>query len=204
MDNQQATDLEIGWLAGIIDGEGWLGFSVTQDKRPGVGDYRRGICVKTELKITNCDEAIIERATGILQKLGVNPYRRTHKQLGVGRRPVHECAIKHMASIERVLPTMQPHLTGNKQQRAAIMLRFITLRKVNPGFPNPNYSKSEIRPGKPGRQGPGRIKPYTADELTLIEQCRDLQSRGASETTRENRERTFRAMESLHVRVQSS
>ena len=39
MDNPQATDFEIGWFAGIVDGEGWLGFTVSTV--PAAGGRRR-------------------------------------------------------------------------------------------------------------------------------------------------------------------
>src|SRR5579863_6517286 len=70
MDNQQATDYELGWLAGILDGEGWIGFSITQ-KRSGTGG---SVFAKLEVRVNNTDKAIIDRTAEIMNKLGVNPY----------------------------------------------------------------------------------------------------------------------------------
>jgi hypothetical protein len=194
MDNQQATDAEIGWLAGIIDGEGWLGMTVSHEwGHSSYGLKRPRIIVKCELKITNCDAAIIERSALIIAKLGVNPYRRTHKKSSVTRRPVHEAAFKHMAGMQKVLPVLLPHLTGIKRQRAELILRFIALRQANPGIPRPGFDTVC------GKRGPRTIRPYSDEELAVIEACRDLQSAGASETTRETRARAVKALTREHA-----
>jgi hypothetical protein len=199
MDNQQATDFELGWLAGIVDGEGWLGMSLSQEHRPTrLAGQSRPIIVKVELKITNCDEAVIDKASAILVKLGFNPYRRSHKQLGENRRIVHECALKNMTTLVRLLPILQPHLTGIKQERSKLILRFIELRQNNPGIVRPGFDE---RKGKRGRR---TTRPYTAEELAVVEMCRELQSRGASETTRENRERAYRTLTSENAQLVSN
>lgn len=195
MDNQQETAFELGWLAGIVDGEGWLGMSVSHQYR-GPDTDRMPFFVKVELKITNCDEAIIEKSDRILRTLDVNPYRRTQR-LGATRRPVHECAIKSMTSMEKVLPPLLPHLTGIKRQRADIILEFCTRRRANLGIERPGFDL------RSGQRGPRTIRPYTDEELSLIDACRELQMRGASETTRETRTRTLKALQRDHVQMRS-
>jgi hypothetical protein len=179
MDDQQATDIEIGWLAGIIDGEGWIGMSLETEHFYRKGYNTRQKSVKVEIKVVNTDPAIIVQTAMIMRKLGVNPYLRSSSRTGE-KRDVYEASIKRMAPVQRVLQVIQPHLVGTKQQRANIMLQFIELRQTNPGVPNPAYAN-----GAKGRHGPGTIRPYTVEELELVEQCRALQARsGASETTR--------------------
>jgi hypothetical protein len=185
MDNPQATDFEIGWFAGIVDGEGWLGFTVSTV--PAAGGRRR-VKAKCELKINNCDEAIVQKAADIMRKLGVNPYMRMHLSSSVLRRPYHECATKHMATLERLLPIIRPHLTGNKAERADLMMRFIALRREAPLVPSKAYENGT------GRLGARMVRSYTNEELEIIQACRDLQSRGASETTREKRDTAVRAL----------
>ena len=181
MGNQQATDAELGWLAGIIDGEGWLGMSVETEHWYRVDKNTRQHSVKVEIKVTNCDPAIVYRTAEILLKLGINPYIR--KQ-GVALKPNHaqpyEVSIKRMAPVQLALTAIRPHLTGTKAERADIIQSFILLRQHNPGVPNPSYAD-----GQKGRRGPRTIRPYTAQEIALVERCRALQSRkGAPETTR--------------------
>lgn len=190
MDNQQATLAELGWLAGIIDGEGWLGMTVCNDRR-----RVNGLQVKPELKINNCDEEIISKTYLILRKLGINPYRRSMKVPGI-HRMVYEVATKNMTNLIKVISPVYPYLTGNKQMRAKVMLEFMELRKNNPGIPNPAYNN-----GAKGKHGSKTIRPYNARELELIELCRDLQSRGASETTRRKRDMAVEALKKQDCRL---
>ncbi len=191
MGNQQATDIEIGWLAGIVDGEGWLGMTVQTEHWYRVGFQTRQKSIKVELQIVNCDPAIIERSASILRKLGINPYlRHGNRNAPATKRPIYQVSTKHMVSVERVLLILRDHLTGTKQLRADLLLQFIHLRKTNPGAPNPAYAD-----GSPGRKGPRTIRPYTVEELEIVERCRALQDRsGASEATRENAAATLHQM----------
>ena len=179
MRDQQATDFEIGWLAGIVDGEGWLGLSVSSRPSAANQPVERLIFARPELRIGNTDPAIIDRAIDILRKIGINPYRRSVMPPGK-RRLMHECSCKHMTGVGTVLHVIHEQLTGNKQERSSLILEFIALRQSNPGIENPVYNG-----GVRGRFGPRRIRPYTEQELALVEACRLLQNPGASEATRE-------------------
>lgn len=181
MDNPQATDAELGWLAGIIDGEGWLGMSIETEHWYRIGQNTRQKSIKVEIKVTNCDPEIVVKTAQIMQKLGVNPYIRQPKvELKANHKIHYEASTKRMAPVQRILQAIRPYLVGSKAERADLILRFIELRQANPGVPNPAYAD-----GATGRKGPRTIRPYTAEELDLVEQCRALQSRkGASETTR--------------------
>lgn len=181
MDNPQVTDSELGWLAGIIDGEGWLGMSLETEHWYREGKNTRQKSIKVEIKIVNCDPAIVERSADIIRRIGVNPYmRHGNRHATKNKRPIYEVSTKRLVSVQRVLREVRNHLTGNKQARADLILRFIELRQSNPGIPNPAYVN-----GIKGRHGPGVIRPYTVEELELTEQCRALQDRsGSSEATR--------------------
>ncbi len=179
MGNQHATDFEIGWLAGIADGEGWIGFSIEYKQSGAKSPRGRLVKVRPEFRINNTDPVIIDRAIEILQKIGINPYRRTSKT-SLRRRLIHECSCKHMVGVEKILLALHEQLTGNKQERASLILEFIQLRRENPGIENPIYAD-----GGKGQRGPRHIRPYTEQELALVEACRALQNPGASETTRE-------------------
>lgn len=203
MGNQQATDAEIGWLAGIVDGEGWLGMSVETEHWYRQGFNTRQKSIKVEIKIVNCDPEIVAKTALVMQKVGVNPYIRTPKvELKVNHKQHYEASIKRMAPVQKLLLVLLPHLVGSKHERAVLILRFIELRQRNPGVPNPAYANNAK-----GNHGPRTIRPYTDEELTLVEQCRALQSRkGASETTRANGEAMLQQMREniAHLREQQS
>lgn len=189
MDNQQATEAELGWFAGIIDGEGWLGFTITHSKD---AKYKQA---KLELRVNNTDPAIIDKCVYVMRKMGVNPYRRVYKTAHV-RRMIHECATKHMKTVKLILDVIQPYLVGNKSERAKIMLKFIALRDAQMQELTEYKVITGNRPGGNVSTWKQRRwhKPYTQEQIALLSRCRDLQSTGASETTRESRSKAVKQL----------
>lgn len=182
MDNQQVTLIELGWLAGIFDGESWIGFTLNGLSQGIDVQNRQGATVKVEIKINNTDPLIVQRTAEIFRKLGVEAYVREVKPSDSVKNRVFEVSTKHMKTVELLLKQLQPYLVGEKKERASLMLRFIELRRDAPGVENPAYAN-----GRKGRHGPRTLKPYTEEEIAIIERCRELQVRGTSETTRERR-----------------
>lgn len=198
MDNPQATLAELGWLAGIIDGEGYLGINVETEhwRRFECNERQKGI--KVEIKVVNCDPEIVIKTAQIWQKLGINPYIRQPrvKNLKPNHNVHYEVSTKRLAPVQRILLAVRPYLVGTKAERADLILRFIDLRQNNPGVPNPAYANDAK-----GRRGPRTVRPYTAEELDLVERCRALQSRkGASEATRATGEAMLLQMKNRIVR----
>jgi hypothetical protein len=161
MDNQQVTQLEIGWLAGFVDGEGYIG----------IGEYktrRRHPSYSCALQISNTDEAMILKAQAIIQKMGVNPYIRTHGH-GVRNKPkskiVWVLVVHRMNKLIPVLELINPHLTGSKQERGELVLE---------------YCRSRMKNWVPG----SHHNITTEREAQIIESCIAKQKRGTSETTR--------------------
>lgn len=197
MDNQQATQAELAWLAGIIEGEGWIGFSIS-DTAQGINvENRQGSTVKVEIKINNTDALIIHQSAIIFQKLGVNAYVRECKPSGKMKRTYFEVSTKHMKTVELILAATLPYMVGEKRERAELMRKFIELRRSAPIVENPAYAN-----GARGRHGPRSLRPYTIREIEIIEACRALQVRGASETTRENRARAVQNLKRWNMNRQ--
>ena len=165
MGNQQetASESELGWLAGIIDGEGYIG--LIMEKQTRVNNER----IVPQLHITNCDEAIVLRARDIMRKLGVNPYIRASKSKGV-KRDIYRLQTKRYAVLLRLLTILCPYMTGEKQERGEFVREFC-----------------EVRLGTP-RQG--IKKPHTPRELEIYEHCKPIQKRGSSETIRQEQRQT--------------
>ena len=120
MGNPQATQAEIGWLAGIIDGEGHIGISLQGTKR--------GEAVKMDLQIVNTDYGLIEKVLVVIGKLGVNPHirERTHHRATWSTNWV--VTVGKMAQIKRILDATKDHLTGMKREKADVMLALIESR----------------------------------------------------------------------------
>jgi signal recognition particle subunit SEC65 len=120
MGNPQATEAEIGWLAGIIDGEGHIGIS-----RQGA---KKGDAIKTDLQIVNTDWALIQKVIDILRKLGVNPHVRERVHVKKTWNTNWIVSVGKFAHIRRVLEAVRPHLTGIKSEKADCMLDLIRSR----------------------------------------------------------------------------
>lgn len=186
MDNQQVTPYEIGWLAGIVDGEGYIGMIACYDKR------RSGsVQIDVQMHICNTDEAIILKCQEIIRKIGVNPYIRASKGHTNVKKDVFKIQIKHMRKLKIVLDVLLPYLVGNKQERAKLIIKFIELRMENPGM-----RKTEGI----GRERSGRIFPYTDEELELFEACQPLQKRGTSETIRKTQRKNSEIWRVMKIR----
>lgn len=126
MGNQQASDFEIGWLAGIIDGEGYLGITKVNRK-----DRKSPNCVYTDLQITNTDTQIVERCASIIRKLGVNPYvlEKTHNvKLNPQWKTSYNICLRKFSDIVKILEAVYPHLGGEKQAKARLLLDFVRTR----------------------------------------------------------------------------
>lgn len=165
MGNQQVTLNEIGWLAGIIDGEGYLG-AVWETKKK----YRY---VRVQLHITNCDEQIILKAQHILRKIGINPYIRACKGSGKVKKDNFRVQIRNFSKLSKLLLIVMNDLTGNKKKRAELILELCESR-LSKIKTNPNTKK----------------KPYTKREIELVERCQPLVKRGTSETIRQRQRST--------------
>ena len=136
MGNQQATQSDIGWLAGIIDGEGHIGLSCQNRKRCST--------VKFDMSIVNTDDALIEKTVRILRALGANPYirGRIHEKKSWSRNTI--VTVCKMAHIERVLSMTVEHLTGVKKEKAILLLALIRSRKHKNRMPYDDYENSLV------------------------------------------------------------
>jgi len=120
MGNQQATQAEIGWLAGIIDGEGHIGISMQNRKV--------SKSVTLDLQIVNTDFELIDKVVDIMRKLGVNPYirERVHNRARWSTNRI--VSLRKFAHIKRVLDSVGVHLTGLKREKSKLMLALIESR----------------------------------------------------------------------------
>ena len=167
MGNQQATvsDIDLGWLAGIIDGEGYVGLQIEwKTKR-----NQDRIC--PQVHISNCDEAIVLRARDVMRSIGINPYIRATKANTQIRRDQYRLQTKRYSNILRLLTVIAPFMTGEKKERAELVREFC-----------------DIRLNSDWKHGEG--KPHTARELEIYDICKPKQKRGASETTRQAQRQT--------------
>lgn len=161
MGNQQVTQVDIGWLAGFIDGEGYIGIS-----NGGNHPNSKIKTVRVELNVVNTDEAMIQRYVRIIKTLGINPFIKQRKNPKKNGKPYIQVMVHRMAQCYRLLKAVLPFLTGSKQERGTLIFEFLESR----------LEKAKILPGT--------SIPYTNREIEIIIECIKLQKRGTSETIR--------------------
>lgn len=176
MGNQQPTLVELGWLAGLIDGEGYIGICRNNDYRNKVA-YVGYIPM---MHVCNTDEAIILKARDIMRKMGLNPYIRAAKTYNKKSKDNYRVQVKHMNKLINLLSPILPYLTGHNQERAKLVVEFCESRLDQKALSvreskriNNNHHSATFKP-----------KPYTERQLAIIEQVGKLTARGGSETTR--------------------
>jgi len=177
--NQQAsvTEAELGWLAGIVDGEGYIGLQIEWKTR------RNQDRIGPQIHISNCDEAIILRARDIMRKIGINPYIRATKANSQIKRDQYRLQTKRYGVILRLLTILNPYLTGEKKGRGELVREFCEIRLKTPRLKN-------------------QQKPHTKRELEIYAICKPKQKRGASETERRGQRLTseiWKIMESRQL-----
>ena len=123
MDNQQEiwSQSEIGWLAGILDGDG----SIAMNVRPKNTNSKIGVDLK--VAITNSDGNIVKRVTDLYDKAGYTYHISDSTKTRKGNTLVH-VVLGRMNHILNFLSTITPHLAGEKSGRAQLMSKFIKRR----------------------------------------------------------------------------
>jgi len=173
MDNQQATLAEIAWLAGFIDGDGYIGIVKNNNYKT----QRIDNGATAMMHISNCDEKIILKARDIMRKLGLNPYIRSYNAKKRGNRDHYRVQVKHMRKMIKLLTPLLPYLSGDKQKRAELVLEFCESRLNQEPSPMPKIDGA-------GRLNSGTCKPLTYRQLEILDECGRLSARGASSTAR--------------------
>ncbi|MCE5212500.1 MAG: LAGLIDADG family homing endonuclease [Deltaproteobacteria bacterium] len=122
IDNQQATDLEIGWLAGIIDGEGYIGFSRQNSKKVR--------SIRPDIQVVNCDPDVILKIRKILNIMGINPYirERMHDKKKFSSNYILQ--MSRFSHVKKLIDTIGHLLTGEKQKRAKLMIELVNSRII--------------------------------------------------------------------------
>lgn len=164
MGNQQAKDVDIAWLAGIIDGEG----SILICKNGHKGSYH-GSNMSVQFYITNTCSNIISKSQQVINDIGVNCRIYTKQYKGANKwKDCFRIDVNKFSQLKVLLEAVLPFLVSKKGQ-AEIVLRFID-----------------------SRASKGRT-PYDTDEIAMIDEFITTYRKGyldksiskASETKRE-------------------
>lgn len=120
MDNKQATlqDTDLAYLAGIVDGEGWVGLQ----KRL----LKQWVTYKPALRVTNTDANLINRIYEIWETLGVSGhiYENEMSPSVPNGKQVMNLQLNKQSDILKVLNAIIPYLVA-KKARAVMLKRFL-------------------------------------------------------------------------------
>lgn len=196
-DNLQESGLvaRIGWLAGIIDGEGTVSLLISERKG---NDARCNMRIQPRVTIGNTDEGIINRIIETLDMMGVGRYVKHERPKARNipgfnaNKPVTTVSVDGFERLRLLLPVIIPHIAGEKRQRAEILNRYIVQR-----------SERAEREGKAANMS------YTQEDVDiLIEFLRLTRSKNIdrltallNEHTREARQANRRANRRIYYRA---
>jgi hypothetical protein len=134
----KVSDVELGWLCGMITGEGSIGAYLVTESRADRPDLDGRLAFRVSVKIAGGMLEDIEAIKRICESLGVKVHvtwvKRKEREFFVGN-----AEINGQANVARLLQRVLPYV-GSKQPQAALMLEIIT------------YRQSLIRPGNPGHE----------------------------------------------------
>jgi len=123
MDNQQATLL--GWMCGIIDGEGTVGVYI-RDRKEGKKDSK-AITIRPVVSVANTDTDLVERYIHCLDTLEI-PYHVSQRAAQGRRRARWTVQTSGLKRVRKALPHLIGGLTGRKNENAVDLLEYIDSR----------------------------------------------------------------------------
>ena len=112
------TDVELAYLAGLIDGEGCLNFYRTSNK-----SCAKGYTFVARLAISNCD---VETLMQIREQLQIGRVVKKPQQKG-NRKPAYNLCF-YAREVRHLLPLVMPYLRIKRKQ-AELVLGFVSRQK---------------------------------------------------------------------------
>ena len=118
--NMAVRDIDLAWLAGVIDGEGCFSIYGVKGKdvdNPSPAAY---------LSITNSNDLLLQRCRQIFDELNIKYLYHDPKNGHQQGRKVMRIRVKNYSSLRRLIELILPFLIG-KADQANVMLEFVTL-----------------------------------------------------------------------------
>lgn len=126
--NMNEADLIIkaAYLAGLIDGEGSVGFKRSKENRPG---RRKPLYYTANIQITNCDLTLLNEVRKIFDCLGIRHsyFLRNMKARNSKWRDAGNVSVNRTEDSAKLLKLILPYLIS-KKLRAEILLEFCEAR----------------------------------------------------------------------------
>ena len=112
-----ATEIELGWLAGILDGEGCI-CGCWSNRRNGIGGN-----VYVEVRVESCSVAMIVKVAMICADIGVHTAVENDRFQKGATRTSHRVLVSRREDVLKLLRTIRPYLVV-KQAEANVAVEF--------------------------------------------------------------------------------
>ncbi len=126
---------DLGYLAGIIDGEGCIQLRVNTNPK-----HRHNASVSTGVVISNTNPAILLKCTAIIQNMKIGFKIRVLKQQPNQKGPVTQIAIERQSEQRKLIIALKPIITGKLTQ-----LKLLEMYLGYNGFAGKQWSPNERR-----------------------------------------------------------
>jgi hypothetical protein len=146
-ENRQGTltrDAQLGWLGGVIDGEGSITVLVTDRS----GSKRNTFQISPRVIIANTNAALLDAATRIIKESDLAVYRYDAVVTERTRHQLYHLVVLGWKRVSRFLDVVAPYLVAKRGQ--AELLRELCQSRLNRGM------------------AAGKNLPYTAREMEIV------------------------------------
>lgn len=118
-------DIDLAWLAGIMEGEGTFSIYHQQRKttKEGPNGQLRG-CVS----LTNTDPHLMNKAYDVFLEMGVDMHIHEYHNKKGSTRPVYDMQTAQQSKVKTICEMLLPFLYGEKKAKAQMLLRFVSKR----------------------------------------------------------------------------
>lgn len=125
--------IDLHYLAGFFDGEGYIGLHKHKDNR-----VKKGFTINAMVCVSNTDKSILNKIRVTI------PYGKVRKKIDKeGSKIVYELIIQDLKGIETFLSLIKDDLLI-KRKRAELMLKFCNLRKEFKNYDSTQVFLSEF------------------------------------------------------------
>jgi hypothetical protein len=134
MGNQQERfNLELAWLAGIIEGEGWVSLAIISSLKKNKVKYP---AFHPSIGVTNTDLLMIEKIEAIFKALELK-YRKQIRLSkiysdGILRKTRIELSVFSRQYITKLANSILPYMYGEKKKRMQKLFEFYKIRDTKP------------------------------------------------------------------------
>ncbi len=115
--------IELAWLAGIMEGEGTFAI---YHQRSSNRDQ-----LKATISLTNTDPFLIKKAVEIFRRIGVELHIRSYDNKKGSTRTVYDISTAKQTNVKKICEELIPYLVGEKLPKAHMLLEFVNKRIEN-------------------------------------------------------------------------